>query len=414
MTDHKAGAAVPPLTIGGTVLYRWLLAERGRLAQRLVTQFGQEIGSYQRLPDQELLDRVASATEQNLVLIAESLRTRTITPAEALSGEITTSAARRAGEGFPLDAVMAAYSSGMLQVWRTMVEHAGPSDLADVVTCGELLLGYLYRSCTAVSAAYLRERRRVDSNGQQRRYALISALLRGDPLTGSSHAAGVQLPERYLVLALRFARHPDEDLAGAGGLMAAQRKAYRAGEELDRRCGEGTLALLDAGGGIALLPRSAEDDGAGTDALVASLAAAIEVEVVAGGVSAAPDQVPGAAGEAADLAELAATFGRGGGYYRITDLLLEYQLTRPSPARAELGRLLTPLDAHPDLLTTLRTYLRSGLNRRRTAATLHLHPNTVDYRIHKAAALTGLDPADPDQLQLIGAALIIRRNAVTS
>lgn len=399
MTDHKADA---PLTIGGTVLYRWLLAERRRLALQLVEQFGREIGSYQRLPDQELTENIADATEQNLVLIAESLRTRTPASAEALSGEITASAARRAGEGFPLDAVMAAYSSGMLQVWRTMVARAQPSDLADVQVCGELLLGYLYRACTAVSAAYLRERRRVDSSGQQRRYALISALLRGDPLAGASRAAGVQLPDRYEVLALRFARHPDEDLPGAGGLMAAQRKAYRASEELDRICGEGTLALLDATGGMALLTESDP-----VDTLVRSLTTAIGVDVIAGGVAAEPEQVPTAANEAAELAELAETFGRGAGCYRITDMLLEYQLTRPSPARAELGRLLAPLDAHPDLLTTLRTHLRCGLNRRRTAAALHLHPNTVDYRIHKAAALTGLDPADPDQLQLIGAALIV-------
>lgn len=90
-------------------------------------------------------------------------------------------------------------------------------------------------------------------------------------------------------------------------------------------------------------------------------------------------------------------------------MLLEYQLTRPSAARAELGRLLGPLEEHPDLLSTVDTYLRLGLDRRSTAAAMHLHPNTVDYRVRRSVALTGLDPADPQQLQRIGAALVIRR-----
>lgn len=73
--------------------------------------------------------------------------------------------------------------------------------------------------------------------------------------------------------------------------------------------------------------------------------------------------------------------GKPPGRYGLADVLLEYQLTRPSAAREELACLLGPLERHPDLLSTVETYLRLGLDRRRTAAALHLHPNTVDYRV---------------------------------
>jgi hypothetical protein len=398
VTDHKA-----PLTINGVVLYRWLLTERGRLAHRLGRQLAREIPAYQRLSESELV-RIDRTTEANLQAFAQSLRLRA-GPQHADLEPITASAARRAGEGFPLDAVMAAYSAGMLETWRTMVTEARPEDFADVLACTELVLGYIQHASTAVAAAYLGERRRMDSDEQQRRYTLLSALVRGEPLEEPAARAGIQLPGRYLVLALTFDQHEDERVAGVSAAMAAQRKLYRATEVLRGSAGDGVLALLDPSGGTALLPVT----DTGFPELIADLGAAAGVAVRAAGVQAEPAHVPSAAQQAAEMLELVVALGKPPGLYQLTDVLLEYQLTRPSVARDELGRLLEPLEQHPDLLSTVEAYLRSGLDRRRTAATLHLHPNTVDYRVRRSITLTGLDPADPQQLQQIGAALVIRR-----
>jgi DNA-binding PucR family transcriptional regulator len=49
------------------------------------------------------------------------------------------------------------------------------------------------------------------------------------------------------------------------------------------------------------------------------------------------------------------------------------------------------------------------LDRRTTGAALHVHPNTVAYRVRRISALTGLDPARPSDLQLLNAALVARR-----
>ncbi len=399
MTDHKA-----PLTINGTVLYRWLLTERRRLAHRLVRQLAREIPAYQRLSEPELV-HIDRTTESNLLVFAQSLRQR-VSPDHTDLAEQTTSAAQRAGEGFPLDAVMAAYSTGMLETWRTMVTGARPEDFADVLACTELVLGYIQRAGTAAATAYLEERRRMDSDEQRRRYTLLSALVRGEPLEEPAARAGIWLPERYLVLALTFEQHEDERVAGVGAAMAAQRKVYRATEVLRRSAGEGALTLLDPTGGTALVSVTDTD----FPELVADVGAAIGVAVRAAGVLAEPTQVPLATQQAAEILELVVALGKPPGLYQLTDVLLEYQLTRPSAAREELAGLLGPLERHPNLLSTVETYLRLGLDRRRTAATLHLHPNTVDYRVRRSVALTGLDPANPQQLQRIGAALVIRRH----
>jgi sugar diacid utilization regulator len=94
------------------------------------------------------------------------------------------------------------------------------------------------------------------------------------------------------------------------------------------------------------------------------------------------------------------------GVYELDDLVLEYQLSRPSPARDRLAGLLDPLAGKTDLLMTLRCYLDNARNRRQTAADLHVHANTVDYRLRQVGRLTGLDPVRDDQLPRLVAALV--------
>jgi sugar diacid utilization regulator len=57
----------------------------------------------------------------------------------------------------------------------------------------------------------------------------------------------------------------------------------------------------------------------------------------------------------------------------------------------------------------LETYLGTDLDRRRTAAALHVHPNTLDYRLRRVVELTGLDPSTARGLQLLGAAMAARQ-----
>jgi DNA-binding PucR family transcriptional regulator len=113
--------------------------------------------------------------------------------------------------------------------------------------------------------------------------------------------------------------------------------------------------------------------------------------------------------QARDVLRLSARLGRPPGLYRLRDVLLEYQLTRPSVAQDELRALLEPLERNPDLLLTLDAYLAEDTDRRRAAALLHVHPNTLDYRLKRIVELTGLDPATSAGLQLLGAAAAARR-----
>ncbi|MBF6351493.1 helix-turn-helix domain-containing protein [Nocardia flavorosea] len=90
----------------------------------------------------------------------------------------------------------------------------------------------------------------------------------------------------------------------------------------------------------------------------------------------------------------------------MADLAVEYQITRPGPARRRLAKSLDPLLPQPELLETLSTHLAYERNRQRTARALYVHANTVDYRLRRIARLTGLDPADSEGLWHLQAAMI--------
>jgi hypothetical protein len=78
------------------------------------------------------------------------------------------------------------------------------------------------------------------------------------------------------------------------------------------------------------------------------------------------------------------------------DLLPERALAGDGLARVTLiNRIYRPLQAHStELLTTLWCYLDNGRSLEATARELFVHPNTVRYRLRRAADLTGLSATD--------------------
>lgn len=79
-------------------------------------------------------------------------------------------------------------------------------------------------------------------------------------------------------------------------------------------------------------------------------------------------------------------------------------------ARALVDRVLEPLrrydaEHQSDLVTTLDAFLRNRRSWQTTAEALHVHRQTVLYRVKRIAQLTGLDPADTEALVELWTAL---------
>ena len=384
-----------------------------RLARRMISAFVAEIPLYAQLPREQLQGEILAITEANLRLFFGVLRTGKPMPADDLA-EVRLSAARRAEERVPLDAVLTAYHVGARIGWQALVEEHQPEETEALLAAGERVFAYTQQVTAAVAAAYLEEQQTIFGEERDAARLLASALLSGEPADALAARLGVSIAPAYVVVTLRMPPHPDEsDDRDVGGAIAARRKVRRTQTAVDEWAGESTVTLLDASGGAVFLPTTYEAAPSVVErlpdlAVVLEKAAGVPA-VLGGAIAAGVADVPRAVAQANDIVRLARILDKPPGAYVLRDVLLEYQLTRPSDAQEALSGLIEPLDRNPDLLRTIEAYLDNDLDRRRTAAALHVHPNTFDYRLRRIIELTGLDPATTHGLQLLGAALAARR-----
>ena len=381
-----------------------------KLAKRMIETFRAEVPFYARLPREQLEGEITEICKDNLRAFFATLRDGRL-PTEEELAEPRSSAARRAQEKVPLDAVLQAYHVGGRIGWAELVADARPEETAELVAAADRVQLYIQCVTGAVATAYLEEQQAISGEERDVRRALAAALMAGQPAEALAARLGVDLAQRWAVLALELGVHVDEKAVGVSGAVAARRKVRRVQAVLDQHVGAPALGLLDPAGGTVFLP----DEGSALSALPALLA---ELQVAAGAsvraaaaCSDATDGLGRAATQARDVLRLVLDLERPPGLYLLRDVLLEYQLTRPSDAGPVLIGLLEPLERNPDLLLTLDAYLAEDLDRRRTAAALHVHPNTLDYRLKRIVELTGLEPATTSGLQLLAAAATARRLA---
>lgn len=403
-----------PLCIGERPVAAQLRARAPALTARVVARLLSDLPVYAELPHEEIAGDIADIVQHNLRLFADVVEHRR--PAtDAELAQQRDSAAQRAEEGVPLDAILTAYQVGIAMCWEETAQDAGPGDLPAVLEVVDRIMVLQQQLTSAVSGAYLEARQILDSQEHGGRHALMAALLTGEDLDRFTRRTGLRPAARYLTMTLALGPHEDEvgQPPGPGAGVAARRKIRRIRTALDRFAGTPALTALDGTGGTVLLPVAGPPPWSGPGGLcelIAEATGAAGVPVVAAAETTEPAAVPAAVARNAEIVALVTRTGRPAGLYRLADVLLEYQLSRPSEALHGLARLLHPLEAKPELLHTLETYLAHGLDRRAAAATLHVHPNTVDYRIRRIARLTGLSPARPGDLQHLNAALVARRS----
>ncbi|MEU1981208.1 helix-turn-helix domain-containing protein [Nocardia sp. NPDC019395] len=232
---------------------------------------------------------------------------------------------------------------------------------------------------------------------------LAATLLSGRSAASVAREMGVVVADSYHVLALDIPvpdRHTRRELLSGGPSRAVP-------AELVAAISPQALALGTEDGATVLVPGEALTDG-DIDAVAGRLTREREIPVVAVHARASRDQLPAVAEQAWEIVDLIRRLRLPAAVYRFDDLALEYQLTRPGPGRDQLGSLLDPLDEHPELTRTLQIHIANNLNRQRTARALHIHPNTVDYRLKRIGELTGLDTNEAPGLWYLRSALVVR------
>jgi len=386
------------------------------LARNMVTRLAEDVPFYSHLPREQLNGDISAVCRHNIKLFLKMLD-GDIGSTEVDFDVIRTSTAYRAEEGVPLEALLRAYHVGLSMMWDHFRSEMGEKDQAALVDVATLAMDYIEQVTSLVSHVYLEEYEIISNTQRDVRRALTDALLSGETairLTGLSAQAGVAMHTDYLAVALAVGPSADEGRPDVESRVAARRKIRRVSLQLERTFGDDLLSVLDPSGGMVLIPVDADGPealGGRIPTLVDDIARAARCSVIAGYAWS-----PGVSGvvrsgtEAREVMSLARQLELPPGAYQRADLLFEYAITRDRPSVAALACLLEPLrTVDTDLIGTLRAYLHFEVDRRRTAAHLHIHPNTLDYRLRRIRSLTGLDANSATGASVLRAALVAGR-----
>lgn len=382
--------------VGGRPLGELVEIERERLTEAVLTALVTELPIYAELPAELINDDIVLAVQASLDLFLSTLADASL-PSQDQAEVLAASAVRRAEEGVPLEAVLQAYQVAVRTVIDLLSSHARPEEVGDVVQGVQLGFNFLGVVISIVTASYLDVSGALSGIAADASAARLRALLDGDatePVTP------------HVVLTLHLGAHPDE-LEGAAVPAAATRKLRRLRSQLAVEFPQALASLTPEGGQVVVPMSDHRDPFDVMEASVHRMAQAAGAEVVAVMVVApSPARVPVAAQMGVELVDLVLRLGRGPGLHRLEDVAFEYQVTRPGPARTLLAASVDPLAEHPQLWQTLKVHLQHGQKRRATAAALHLHPNSIDYRLRAVRALLGRDPSDPGHHSTLNAALV--------
>lgn len=408
--DHSSVAPVSwrtaPSTLHGQEVVVLLEARRPQMVRAMLRQVRTELPNYAAMPQSEFDDWVTVMCHRLIDYYIGGLREREL-PGTELLVSVRDTAARRAAVGVPMDEVMSAFYIGAAVVTDEIAREAGPGDTAAVVAIQAFGFEFLRLIASVVAAGYTMERQSILGEELAARQTLVADLLAGAATDESAVRAGIRLPPVYVIVAFSLARpgegHDDE---------AIRQAIRRIRVETPRIVDEPVLWASPRSGWLALIPRHSGGEELSIDDRMwlavthREIQALVDLPIYTGWATATPQAVPEAARLARDVCDVVLATRRPPGIYELEDVLIDYQLMRPGPARDRLDRLLDPLHGRPDLLLTLRTYMETGRDRRRTAERLHLHPNSVDNRLRRCADLTGLDATEPEEAILVRAALL--------
>jgi sugar diacid utilization regulator len=392
-----------------------LAAGQDELAQRIVDRFREEIADYRLVDDEDVLADVLAFARDCLETLTAGLRDGQ--PASAPRLEPARAAGRRrVHQRVALESFLHAARIWARVVWDAVLGQLRPDrpdELQAALTVAQHLLSQIDQISTAAADAYVDE---VSDPGLLRRDlmdALITGHGDGELARRRAGKLGLHLAENYLVIILRApgADPHDTHRQSLYTRVALDRIIHATRRQLHPAAG--TLIVGKRHGDIvALYPVSGPDDIADAHTQCTAVVDTLGIDVSVGIGGWHPGLAATASGyrEALDAADIAQANGIHDRAVALDEVLVDHIYRSTPIADRILAETIRPLidydhAHHASFITTLRTYLDAGLNLTRTAKTLTVHPNTIEYRLKRIRELTGRDPRNPDDLLILSLAI---------
>lgn len=327
------------------------------------------------LPEYALVteEQLTEATSRNIrdVLTALSER-RLLTPAELQ--DFTLTVQERARDGVPIEQYLQALALAEVEVWEQLARRAGRLAEPRRLELFALRFANVQAITRTTVTAHRRVELRAAREDQERRALALRVLLQGGlPAEGARESLarlGLVADRAYYVVRARARTGAADDrltqLLAAGCDRSPHAAFVLWGEDmvgLLRDRPSAVHGVVGGAAGPAPLEHLAEAHEQATTAFETAWALGLE------------------------------------GTHELGELGIKAAVqSSPQVGQALRERFLAPLTASgtlgPELLATTRTYLECGSSREAAAAALHLHQNTVGYRLNRFTELTGADLSD--------------------
>lgn len=400
LTDRPRSPRTAPGAARAAVAAANILARIDEIVPKARARILEEEPLYRRLSPAELGD-VTELLYRNFRMLALAMAGEQVGPEQL--DYVAEHVRARVRMGIPLEAVIEAYRTGMNVYWEECTAEVASLGLSRdaAVNLARTMSEAMDTLTTHAAAAYVREESYQRAINEKAARDLLDALLRGDVEAARDvpHSAAPGLdPQEDLVVVV--GRISTEDGTPAGAL---ERGAAALADCLATRRASPLLVVRERAI-VAVVP--AEDREQQVARLMSTRTAlrnetgislycglsspragfaqvAVAYEQAALAVSRASEERP-----VVSLAALPA----------LQHLLLgatgstRAQLLEKSQAIAELG------GAGATLKQTIGAYARSNMNVTRAAAALHVHENTLRYRLRRIHEQTGHDPRTFDGL----------------
>lgn len=380
------------------------------LGKELVDRYRAEILDYARLPP-SMIERDVLPTSTMLVeQLLTSVRAGTAMD-PGFEADLRDSAVRRFHQGVSIEGLLHSYrlwGRTVMQCLRAAVDMSDPVEVEAGFEAVDRIMAYVDQASVVIAQAFFAE---VAGARTDR------SLLHGDVLDGllGGPVVAPQVERRLAAL--------DQTLAGPNAVVVVRgERTLGAGSEALRNLVEKvrhhlrpTVDRLTLGIRsneiIAIYPLADGESDSALRTACDQLAETLGRSVV--GIGRRQEGMAGVAlsyGEAAEAATISDSLERFGKATHFRDVLLDHLGRASKYSTSLIEDILKPLQEYDDshqatLVLTLRSFYESRFSLTRSAKTLHVHPNTVTYRLKRIQELTGLDPADPDDLLLLSMGL---------
>jgi hypothetical protein len=398
---------VPPEAVS------WMLPELESLADEMTAAILGEVPEYAR-PDDDTYARVVRQVARDAMHQFAARIADPAAPGEPMARLFHDIGRVEAAEGRSLDPLHAALRVGARVTWQRLREKArsGGGDADVFARLGESIFRYLDELAAACSVGYAEAKAELAGDAEQLRRRLLDLLVADPPvptevIAGLARTVGWRLPRRVVAVALvvpfsgSLSSLPPDVLVGLTG-----REPCLLMPDPD---GPGRRRLLDES--LRRWRTTANPEAGAAPGALAAVGPAVPLARASASLR---------------WARRALTLARPGSARRLDGIVqCDEQLATlvlladTELARVLSGQVLAPLrrlrpDQADRLAETLLAWLESADNAGAAARHLHVHPQTVRYRLRQITELFGDRLSDPESRFTLQVALRVRRLVATT